>query len=122
MGEAQGASGDPVGGPPRLLRERLRGSFCVRVVDETTVDAPLPPLVDSMKGYSRDKLRVDGLAGLTVAALSKSKTKTIEQTRPGHELVSDRRRPELGGDQHEPLAVPQCLASLVLSRIARDAG
>ena len=62
------------------------------------------------------------LAGLTVAALSKSKTKTIEQTRPGHELVSDRRRPELGGDQHEPLAVPQCLASLVLSPIARDAG
>ena len=28
------------------------------------------PLVDSMKGYSRGKLRVDGLAGLTVAALA----------------------------------------------------
>jgi len=69
-GAGGGASGEP-GVVPRVSFESAyqgRSPFASSTKPPWT--RRFVPLLDSLKGYSRDRARVDALAGLTVAALA----------------------------------------------------
>ena len=69
MSEGQGA-GEPVEVPLVSFDSAYEGRSPFASSTKPPWTRRYVPLVDSMKGYSRGKLRVDGLAGLTVAALA----------------------------------------------------
>ena len=70
MVEAEGSSGEPA----KVVLVPYQSAYEGRSPFASSTKPPWTrryvPLVDSLKSYSRDKLRVDALAGLTVAALA----------------------------------------------------
>ena len=70
MSESQGASGEPVEVPLVSFQSAYKGRSAFASSTKPPWTRRYVPLVDSMKGYSRGKVRVDALAGLTVAALA----------------------------------------------------
>jgi len=70
VSESQGASGEPVEVPLVSFQSAYKGRSAFASSTKPPWTRRYVPLVDSMKGYSRGKVRVDALAGLTVAALA----------------------------------------------------
>ena len=63
MSEAHGASGVPAGVPLVSFQSAYEGRSAFASSTKPPWTRRFVPLVDSMRGYSRDKLRVDGSGG-----------------------------------------------------------
>ena len=70
IGETQGPTGEPAGVPLVPVRNAYGGRSPFASSTKPPWTRRYIPLVDSLKGYSPGRLRVDATAGLTVAALA----------------------------------------------------